>query len=96
MTESIKYPITLVFGTLGSIWGMKHLVKLRSSKTPFDIFKQTMKYIGTTTLFTIPTMLINSYFANAKKMSARICDMLTIKDLEDYRFFADYSKFKDE
>ena len=27
-------------------------------------------------------------------MGARISDMITMKELEDYRFFADYSRFE--
>ena len=42
----------------------------------------------------IPSFFINSYFAKAQKMGARISDMITIKELEDYRFFADYSRFE--
>ena len=93
--ESIKYPITLILGTIGSVCGLKHLVNLRNSVKPTDIFKNTAKYIGTITLFTIPSLLLNSYFAKAQKMGARLSDMMTMKDLEDYRFFADYSRFKD-
>ena len=96
MSESIKYPITLILGTIGSVWGMKHLVNLRNSTKPVDIFKNSAKYIGIISLFTIPALLINSYFAKAQKMGARISDMVTMKDLEDYRFFADYSRYKTE
>ena len=92
MAESSKYPIALVFGTIGSVWGMKHLAKLRSAIKPQDVFKESAKYIGTISLFTLPSLLANSYFAKAQKMGARISDMATMKDLEDYRFFADYDK----
>ena len=44
----------------------------------------------------IPSLFINSYFAKAQKMAARISDMKTMKELEDYRFFADYSKYETE
>ena len=91
MSESVKYPTTLILGSIGSIWGMKHLAKLRNAIKPSEIFKHSAKYIGTIALFTIPSLLINSYFAKTKKMGARISDMMTMKELEDYRFFADYS-----
>ena len=96
LSESVKYPITLVLGTIGSVWGMKYLVNLRNAIKPTDIFKNSAKYLGIITLFTIPSMFLNAYFAKALKMGARISDMATMKDLEDYRFFADYSRFKDE
>ena len=96
MSETIKYPISLVLGTIGSVWGMKHLANLRSAVNPKDIFKNTAKYIGTILLFTIPSLLANSYFAKAQKMGARVSDMMTMKELEDYRFFADYSRFTEE
>ena len=72
---------------------MKHLAKLRSAIKPQDIFKESVKYIGTISLFTLPSLVVNSYFAKAQKMGARISDMMTMKELEDYRFFADYSRF---
>jgi hypothetical protein len=91
LSETIKYPISLVLGTIGSVWGMKHLAKLRGATTSGDIFKNSVKYIGTISLFTIPSLLANSYFAKAQKIGARVSDMMTMKELEDYRFFADYS-----
>lgn len=96
VSESVKFPITLVLGSLGSVWGMKHLAQLRSATVPKEIFKHSAKYIGTISLFTIPSLIINSYFAKAQKMGARISDMATMQDLEDYRYFADYSKFDDK
>ena len=95
INETVKYPATIFLGTIGSVLGMRHLAKLRHSTLPKDIFNHTAKYIGTVSIFAIPMMLINSYFAKAKKMGARISDMMTMKDLEDYRFFADYSRFTD-
>ena len=94
LSESVKYPTTLILGTIGSIWGMKHLANLRNAIKPADIFKYSTKYLGTIGLFTIPAILINSYFAKAHKMGARIADMMTMRELEDYRFFADYSRFE--
>lgn len=94
LSESIKYPINLVLGTIGSVWAMKHLANLRKAIEPREIFKNSAKYLGTIALFTIPTFLVNSYFAKAQKMGARISDMATMQELEDYRFFADYSQYK--
>ena len=96
MSESIKFPITLTLGAIGSVWGMKHLAGLRNSTEAKEIFKNSAKYIGTISLFTIPSLLANSYFAKVQKMGERISDMMTMKDLEDYRFFADYSRFMEE
>lgn len=92
LSESVKYPLNLILGTIGSVWGMKHLAKLRGAKAPQDIFKHSARYIGVVSLFTAPLLLLNSYFAKTQKMGARISDMATMKDLEDYRFFADYDK----
>ena len=91
LSESIKYPITLILGTIGSVWGLKHLANLRNANASKEILKHSAKYIGIISLFTIPTLFVNSYFAKTQKMGARISDMETMKDLEDYRFFADYS-----
>ena len=92
--EAIKYPSMLLLGSAGSLLGMKHLVALRNALSPKDVFKASAKYVGTISLFTLPTLFINSYFAKVKKMAARISDMQTMNELEDYRFFADYSKYK--
>lgn len=92
MGESVKYPITLVLGTIGSVWGMKHLAKLRGAKSALDILKHSIKYTGTIALFTLPTMFVNAHFAKIRKNGARVSDMVTIKNLQDYRFFADYSE----
>lgn len=93
--EAIKYPIMLTLGSIGSLLGMKHLIRLRNTSSPNEIFKESIKYISTISLFTLPTIFINSYFAKIKKMAARISDMQTMMELEDYRFFADYSRFKE-
>ena len=92
--EAVKYPIMLILGSIGSLLGMKHLINLRHASSTKEIFKETAKYIGTISLFTLPTVFINSHFAKIKKMAARISDMQTMMELEDYRFFADYSRFK--
>lgn len=94
MSESVKYPMTLILGTLGSVLSMKYLVNLRNAIKPAEIFNNSIKYIGTIALFTIPSLFINAYFAKAQKMGARISDMTTMQELEDYRFFADYSKYE--
>lgn len=96
INETLKYPITLTLGTIGSIWGLRHLANIRRATNTKDIIKNTLKYIGTTSAFIIPSFFINSYFAKAQKMGARISDMITMKELEDYRFFADYSRFEEE
>ena len=93
--EAIKYPAMLLLGSAGSLLGMKHLASIRNAVSPKDVFKASAKYVGTISLFTLPTLLINSYFAKVKKMAARISDMQTMNELEDYRFFADYSKYKE-
>ena len=92
--ESVKYPVMLILGSIGSMLSVKHLIKLRNAVSPNEIFRESAKYIGTISVFTLPTLLINSHFAKVKKMGARISDMITMKDLEDYRFFADYSRFE--
>ena len=94
LSESVKYPLTLILGTIGSVWGMKYLVNLRNAIKPADIFKNSAKYLGVISIFTLPTLFINAYFAKAQKMGARISDMMTMQELEDYRFFADYSEFQ--
>lgn len=91
--EAVKFPMMLVLGSLGSLFGAKNLVKISNAVSRNEIFKETLKYIGTISFFTLPTLFVNSYFAKMQKMGARISDMLTMNELEDYRFFADYSRY---
>lgn len=91
-SESIKYPLNLVLGTIGSIWGLKHLAKIRGAKNSSEVFKHSARYLGTVSVFTLPLLILNAYFAKTQKMGARISDMATMKEMEDYRFFADYDK----
>ena len=44
--EAVKFPITLVLGSLGSVFSMKYLVQLRNATVPKDIFKASAKYLG--------------------------------------------------
>ena len=94
LSESVKYPITLILGTIGSVWGMKYLANLRNAVKPADVFKNSAKYLGIISISTIPSLFINSYFAKAQKMGARISDMMTMQEMEDNRFFADYSQYE--
>ena len=94
LSESVKYPITLILGTIGSVLGMKYLANLRNAVKPADVFKNSAKYLGIISIFTIPSLFINSYFAKAQKMGARISDMMTMQEMEDNRFFADYSQYE--
>lgn len=95
LSESVKYPLNLALSTIGSVWGLKHLAKLRAAKSPQEVFVHSAKYVGIVLLFTLPQLILNAYFAKAEKMGARISDMVTMKNLEDYRFFADYSRFEE-
>ena len=91
--QTLQYLITLALGSTGSVLGMKYLAKLRTAKAPKEIVEQTLKYIGTTLLFAMPSLVINDAILKERKRSARISDMLTIQELSDYKIYADYSRF---
>ena len=94
--QTLQYLITLALGSTGSVIGMKYLAKLRTAKAPKEIVEQSLKYIGTTMLFAMPSLVINNAILKERKRSARISDMLTIQELSDYKIYADYSRFSNQ
>ena len=53
-----------------------------------------MKYLITVLLFTLPAVVLNAFITKEQKKASRVADMLAIKEMDDYRNFADYNKFK--
>ena len=53
-----------------------------------------IKYISTILLSTLPSIGINAYITKEQKKASRIANMLAINEMQDYRNFADYSRFK--
>lgn len=93
--QSIQFPISLIFTSIGAAIGMKQLLKITNNvKKAADIAAPMINYMFTILLSTIPALLINAYVTKEQKKASRVADMLAIKELEDYRHFADYSKYK--
>lgn len=80
--QAIQYPITLVFNTLASIFGVKHLTSLSKATSKKDILSSSIKYVLTILALTTPSLLINTKIIKDHKKALQISDMLTIKDLE--------------
>ena len=94
--QAIQYPLTLVLNTFAGIYGAVHLNKIASATTKQAIASNSAKYIGTILLFALPSIYINNKIIREEKEAKQISDMLTLKGMEDYREFADYSRFKTE
>ena len=43
---------------------------------------------------TLPSIAINAYVTKEQKKASRVANMLAINEMQDYRNFADYSKYK--
>ena len=93
--QSIQVPIVEILSMIGVAVGMKFLVKGLQSKNPAEQIGGWIKYIMTTICFTLPSIGINAFITKEQKKASRVADMLAIKEMEDYRNFADYSRFTD-
>ena len=88
--QGIQNPISILFTTIGAMIGVKRLNKALLTNGA-DKFKGVMEYIVIILLSTLPSVLINAYITKEQKKASRVASMLTIKELDDYRNFADYS-----
>ena len=92
--QSMQVPIVELLSIVGVGVGMKFLTKGLNSKNPAEQIGGWIKYMATVIGFTLPSIGINALITKEQKKASRVADMLAIKEMEDYRNFADYSRFK--
>ena len=92
--QSMQYPVSMIFSIIAMIFGLKHITQVEKSKTIDNIIMPMIKYISTILLSTLPSIGINAYITKEQKKASRVANMLAINELQDYRNFADYSRFK--
>lgn len=92
--QSMQYPVSMIFSIIAMIFGLKHITQVEKSKTIDNIMMPMIKYISTILLSTLPSIGINAYITKEQKKASRVANMLAINELQDYRNFADYSRFK--
>jgi len=92
--QSVQYPISIVFSIIGLVFGLKHLTKIEKFKKGDDIIMPFVKYVSTVFLATLPSIGINAYITKEQKKASRVANMIAINEMQDYRNFADYSRFK--
>lgn len=90
---SIQTPVAQACGLIGSIFGFKYLLNMQSSKS---ILPGLMKYMTICLLSSLPAIGINAYITKEQKKASRVADMLAIKELNDYRSFADFTRLKNQ
>ncbi len=99
MGESVKQGVSF-FGSMGAMFvSMRNLFKTMENP---DLFKNTdfasslikmMTKVMTPFLWIIlPIIAIDIYATKAQKKASRVADMLALKELEDYRHYADFNK----
>ena len=93
--QAVQYPISLIASSIGLIFGMKHLNKAMELKGS-QAMNELMKYLACVFVSTLPSLGLNAYITKEQKKASRVADMLAIKEIEDHRNFADYSKFMDK
>lgn len=84
------------FGSLASM-GISIAMLLKMLKNPDNIKKLGPMGVAARSLLPfafmlLPVIAIDAYTTKAQKKASRVADMLALKDLEDYRNYADYSK----
>lgn len=93
--QAIQYPIGLLFGMVGVALGSKYLYKISQIKDLKDMTMPFVKYISVIFLSVLPSIGINALITKEQKKASRVANMLAINEMQDYRHFADYSRFKD-
>ena len=92
--QSIQVPIVELLTIIGVGIGMKFLVKGLQSNNTTEQITGWIKYLMTALGFTLPSIGINAYITKEQKKASRVANMLAINEMQDYRNFADYSRFK--
>lgn len=70
---------------------MKMLEHPEKIKGTSSIIKTAAKFMAPFALVLLPVIAIDVYTTKAQKKASRVADMLALKELEDYRHYADYS-----
>lgn len=86
--QSIQAPIMELCSLIGMGFALKYLLKANKA----DTIANYMKYCSICFLSTLPGVGLNAIITKEQKKASRIADMLAIKEMNDYRNFADYSK----
>ena len=92
--QSIQAPLVQLLSLIGIGVGSKFLVKGLKSKIPAEKTIGFIKYFMTVLGFTLPSIALNAYITKEQKKASRVANMLAINEMQDYRNFADYSKYK--
>ena len=82
-------------GSLGAM-GVSYAMLAKMLKNPeftkMSIVKIATKSLTPFVFCMLPLILIDIYTTKAQKKASRVADMLALKELEDYRHYADYSQ----
>lgn len=94
MGEMTKQGVSF-FGSIAAM-SVSVVSMLKMLKNPEQIQKSSVvkfiaKSIAPFALLLLPVIAIDIYTTKAQKKASRVADMLALKELEDYRHYADYS-----
>ena len=92
--QAIQYPLSLIFSAVGIAFGLRFLKGVDKAKTAAEMSLPMMKYMSVVFLSTLPSILINAFITKEQKKASRVADMLAINEMQDYKNFVDYSRFK--
>ena len=94
MGEITKQGVS-TFGSLGAL-GISTAMMFNIFKNPetskqSGIVKSMLKVLSPYALVILPVIGLDIYTTKVQKKASRVADMLALKELEDYRHYADYS-----
>lgn len=94
MGEITKQGVAL-FGSLAAM-GLSTALTINMLKNPeavkkAGLVKTVAKAMSPFAFMILPIILVDIYTTKAQKKASRVADMLALKELEDYRHYADYS-----
>ena len=92
--QAIQYPLAMIFSLIGVALGGKYLIKATKTTNPEEATMSLMKYVSMIFLSALPSVGINALITKEQKKASRVADMLAINEMQDYRNFADYSRFE--
>ncbi len=92
-TEALGESVVGFIGAFAGLPGMFGIIKnVMQIADNTATGKTYIKAVISTALAIIPPVLINILVTKEQKSASKVADMMAIKELDDYRNFADYSK----
>lgn len=99
MGESIKQGVAFIGSTVATVFSLRNIYKTldniatqESAKKQNSVIKAVSKTLTPFIWAVLPIIAVDIYTTKAQKKASRVADMLALKELGDYRHYADYAR----